>query len=88
MENADSIDRFDEKEHWRCPQLGGPVPFGYCRRMNRGLPCAQVVACWAGMFEIADFLLQHYSEEDIKKALSSPKEGRWAKILKHVPSGE
>ncbi len=86
MENTDSIHQHDEREHWRCPQLGGPVQFNYCRRMNKGLPCAQIVACWVGSFDIAEYLVQNFSEEDLKKALSSPKEGRWAKILNQVPN--
>ena len=83
-----SLSDHDHLEHWRCPQLGGPVTFNYCRRMNRGLPCGWVVQCWAETFDIADFLLKHFSEEDIRKILSTPRQDRWTKILNAMPDSE
>lgn len=88
MDCPDSLTAHDDREYWRCPQLGGPVTFNYCRRMNKGLPCRQIVACWAGVFDIADFLLKHFSKEDIHRALSAPRQDRWTSILNALPDRE
>lgn len=88
MDTADSLTVYDDREHWRCPQLGGPVTFNYCRRMNKGLPCPQVVTCWVGVFDVAGFLLNHFSEEDIRRALSTPRQDRWTRILSGLPNPE
>jgi hypothetical protein len=76
-----SVEMYDDRERWRCPQLGGPVTFNYCRRMNRKLPCSKVVECWAGVFDIAGYLLAHFSEDDIRRILSAPKPDRITRIL-------
>ncbi len=36
-EKPEGIARYDAKERWQCPMLGGPVTFGYCRKFNQGL---------------------------------------------------
>jgi len=70
----------DEKEI-RCPQLGGPVPFKYCRSMNRKLPCQRIVVCWQGKIDIADFLAANYSEEDLTSAFEKDPRTRIQKII-------
>ena len=47
---------FDELE-MRCPRLGGPVSFGYCRReAGDGTPCFKVLDCWWQRFDVAGHL--------------------------------
>jgi hypothetical protein len=69
-EGADKPD-INLLEIWRCPQLGGPVTFGYCRLVNEGLPCGRVVACWGGTFDVAAFLAEHYSREQIEQVFGA-----------------
>jgi hypothetical protein len=65
----------------RCPQLGGEVPFSYCRTVNEDLPCRRIVVCWEFRFEIAKFLGDHYSIEQIERALAPPTKTRLETIL-------
>jgi len=68
----------------RCPQLGGEVPFGYCRVVNENLPCRRIVLCWEYRFEIATFLNEHYSFEEIQQALAPPAKSRIETILELI----
>ncbi len=74
------IDRYDQEMHPRCPPLGGEVPFYHCRRVNRGLPCYRIVLCWADRVDIASFIRENYSQEEIE-AMSRPPEPRLAVML-------
>jgi len=56
----------------RCPQLGGEVPFRYCRTLNEDLPCRRMMVCWEFRIEISKFLTEHYSFEQIERALAPP----------------
>ncbi len=77
------IDRYDQQMHPRCPPLGGEVPFYHCRRVNRGLPCHRIVLCWADRVDIASFIRENYSPEEIE-AMSRPPESRLAVMLETV----
>ena len=70
------IGQHDERPIWRCPQLGGPVTFGYCRQMNQSLPCARVVACWGEAFDVQAFLQQYYDPDEIAQIESGASRGR------------
>jgi hypothetical protein len=68
----------------RCPQLGGEVPFKYCRTLNEDLPCRRIVVCWEFRLEIAKFLSEHYSIDQIEHALAPPIKSRIETILELV----
>ena len=55
-----------------CPPLGGEVPFRYCRIVNGDLPCRTIIACWEFRVETSKFLGEHYSMDQIQRALASP----------------
>jgi hypothetical protein len=41
----------------RCPRLGGPVTFGYCRTAGRNRsPCFKVFDCWWERFDVVGYL--------------------------------
>ncbi len=41
----------------RCPRLGGPVHFGYCRREGTDdQPCFKILDCWWQRFDVAAHL--------------------------------
>ena len=75
-----SIDRYDQEMHPRCPPLGGPVPFFHCRRVNRGLPCHRIVVCWADRLDIAGFIREHYTAEEIER-MNRPPPSRMGIVL-------
>lgn len=68
----------------RCPQLGGEVPFKYCRTLNEDLPCRRVMVCWEFRMEISKFLAEHYSIDQIQRALALPTKTRLESILELV----
>ncbi len=68
----------------RCPQLGGEVPFRYCRTVQENLPCRRVTVCWEFRIEIAEFLSGHYSANQIQRALTPPAKTRLDTILEIV----
>ena len=63
--------RYDSHET-RCPLLGHPVPFCYCRALNEGLPCSRLIACWQAFFEIGAFIEDNYTPEQCRRFLEPP----------------
>ena len=59
----------------RCPRLGGPVSFHYCRLFaGNDLPCWKVFDCWWETFDVAGFLKQALSDTAFQRlAESKPK---------------
>jgi hypothetical protein len=68
----------------RCPQLGGEVPFRYCRTVNEDLPCRKIIICWEFRMEILKFLSEHYSVDQIQRALAPPTKTRIETILELI----
>ena len=68
----------------RCLQLGGEVPFKYCRTMNEDLPCRRMMVCWEFRMEISKFLAEHYSIDQIQRALAPPTKTRLDTILELI----
>jgi hypothetical protein len=68
---APGLDEHDA-EQIRCLQLGGPVTFNYCRRVNRGLPCRLIIGCWQGRLDIIAFLTERFSADQLRRALAPP----------------
>ncbi len=77
------MDQYDDLSI-RCPQLGGEVPFRYCRTVNEDLPCRKIIVCWEFRIEISKFLGDHYSVEQIQQALSPPSKSRIETILELI----
>ena len=51
----------------RCPRLGGPVNFGYCRRGGADdRPCFKILDCWGQRFDVVDHLQSRLSPEAFK----------------------
>jgi hypothetical protein len=67
-----------------CLQLGGEVPFKYCRTMNEDLPCRRMMVCWEFRMEISKFLAEHYSIDQIQRALAPPTKTRLDTILELI----
>ena len=67
-----------------CPQLGGEIPFRYCRTVNEGLPCRKILVCWEFRVEISRFLSEHYSFNQIRRALEPPTKTRIETMLELI----
>jgi hypothetical protein len=64
-----------DREEGYCRKLGHYLAFGYCRRVNQGLPCAQARDCWFERFPVARFLEAHYTGEELARS-SAPAPGK------------
>jgi hypothetical protein len=66
-----SREQYDDQEI-RCLQLGGPVTFNYCRRVNHGLPCKLLIGCWQGRLDVIGFLSTNFAPEELRQAFAPP----------------
>jgi len=73
------IERYDEIAGY-CRKLGHHLAFGYCRRVNQGLPCPLVRDCWFERLPILEFLAGHYTPAELDR-LAAPAPGKLASIL-------
>jgi hypothetical protein len=68
--NRDQIER-------RCPRLGGPVSFGYCRTSGDDHSvCWKILDCWWESFDVVKYLQNSLSEkrfEQLVHAKPKPK---------------
>jgi hypothetical protein len=67
-----------------CPQLGGEIPFRYCRTVNEDLPCRKIMVCWEFRIDIAKFLGEHYSIDQVQSALAPSSKTRIDTILELI----
>jgi len=66
----------------RCPRLGGPVPFKYCRTTGEGdMPCFKIMDCWWETFDIRTYLENSMSEAAFKSILEAKPPDKIASIL-------
>jgi len=72
---AEDLTAHDGRER-RCPKLGHPVPFSYCRAPGRSMPCPKVFDCWYETFDVETFVRAHFSEDEIAAILAPPPDKR------------
>ena len=84
VEKCDSMIEEYDTQAIRCPQLGGEVPFHYCRTVNEGLPCRNILVCWEFRIEVLNFLKEHYSTDQIQRALAPPTKTKIETILELI----
>lgn len=52
----------------RCPRLGGPVTFNYCRvHGGEGFPCWKILDCWWETFDVVAFMKEHLTAEQFER---------------------
>jgi hypothetical protein len=57
----------------RCPMLGHLVPFTYCKSPGTDLPCRKILDCWHERIDIAAFLDEMLSSEEMESITAPPK---------------
>ncbi len=67
-----AINEYDQVQHFWCPLLGQPINFGYCRGYQKGLPCSRVVTCYQAHFNVAAYIREHYTQEEMEAFLAQP----------------
>ena len=66
-EKKTAIDASKDYLERRCPRLGGPVTFKYCREhAGADLPCWKVFDCWWETFDVNTYFKQQLSEADFQ----------------------
>jgi N utilization substance protein B len=69
----------------RCPRLGGPIPFSYCKTAgDDGLPCFKTMDCWWEYFDIQAYLENTLSEKEMERFLSTQAPPKVASILELI----
>jgi len=61
----------DWEKEIRCPRLGGPVKFAYCRAENQGRPCARSLTCWSFSFAVEEFFHKNMSVEQFEECFNT-----------------
>jgi N utilization substance protein B len=56
----------------RCPRLGGPITFKYCRQGGEEQkPCFKIMDCWWETFDVKTYLENILSESDFKALMNA-----------------
>ena len=86
MPNDDTPDlsQHDRRMHYRCPMLGGEVPFGHCRTTAEGHPCARIVTCWERLFDVRAFLAAHYDLAELETRWAEPRQPKILTLVELV----
>lgn len=79
-------DTYDHLEQ-RCPRLGGPVSFHYCRTCgDERIFCRKIADCWWEYFDITAWLRENISEEDLNDFLAKKPKAKLTGILEIINS--
>ena len=57
----------------RCPMLGHPLYFKYCRSTHENKPCRKIYDCWFNRIDIETFMNENFDEATIEAIKSPPK---------------
>jgi hypothetical protein len=68
----------------RCPRLGHPISFSYCRLENMGIPCHKTLDCWFEHFPVREFLGDALTAEEWEKAFQTPGKTKVLSILELI----
>lgn len=66
----------------RCPRLGSPVLFAYCRIVGEeGLPCFKVFDCWWEKFDVVGFLRAEMNEADFERLVKTKPKNKMVSLV-------
>jgi len=66
----------------RCPRLGGPVPFKYCRTGGGdSAPCFKILDCWWETFDIRSYLENTMSQDAFNDLLKAKPPDKIASLV-------
>ena len=66
------IDQYDDLKI-RCPMLGHPLNFSYCRSTDKDRPCRNIFHCWYQRLPVQQFVQTHFPAGTIEKLAAPPK---------------
>jgi hypothetical protein len=65
------IDQYDHLEI-RCPMLGHPLNFHYCRTTTRAVPCRKLFDCWYERLPVQEFAAEFFDQQTIAAMVQPP----------------
>ena len=66
------MDEKKDQHERRCPRLGGPVTFHYCRECGDGdSPCWKIIDCWWETFDVKSYLKENLSESHFEALMNA-----------------
>jgi hypothetical protein len=65
-------EQYDDRQGY-CRMLGHTLSFRYCRVMNTGLPCHNILNCWFERFDVETFVGENYSQRELRDIFKPPK---------------
>jgi hypothetical protein len=68
----------------RCPRLGHPITFSYCRSESMGLPCFKTLDCWFHFFDVEDWLRETLTQEEWDRAFQPSGKTKVMSILELI----
>lgn len=78
---CEDIDRLGR----RCPRLGGPITFGYCRTAEaNGSPCFKVLDCWWERFDVVGYFRQRLTGEAFDRLRCPPCPNKSASLVELI----
>lgn len=66
------IDRYDQLEI-RCPMLGHPLTFHYCRTTSNAAPCRKLFDCWFERIAVREYAEEFLDPQTIDVIVQPPK---------------
>lgn len=81
---TDKISPPEDDYRIRCPRLGHPINFLYCRSENTGIPCSKALDCWFEHFPVAEFLRGELTVEDWNRAFQQPGKTKVLSLLELI----
>jgi len=69
----------------RCPRLGGPVSFGYCRTSGDDHSvCWKILDCWWESFDVVGYLQDSLSAEQFNKLVHAKPKPKIVSLIELV----
>jgi hypothetical protein len=68
----------------RCPRLGHPISFSYCRSENMGIPCFKTLDCWFEHFPVEGYLREALTGDEWAKAFQPSGKTKVMSILELI----
>lgn len=82
-----SKEPFEDKEI-RCPRLGGPVTFGYCKIETGDRPCSRAITCWSPHFDVKSFFADRLNDDEYQRCFCSPPKSKIATLVELIEQAQ
>jgi hypothetical protein len=69
----------------RCPRLGGPIEFVYCRTCeDQNQPCLKIFDCWWEFFDVVTYMREHLPKEQFDKLVHNKTKPKVVSIVEMI----